>query len=524
MSTNSWLRPDTLRHFFPWTPEWYGGGNTRVDPVKCSRPTLQFRHPRYERDLAMPLRPAGRIRRGQLRRFLPLAVLAVCAPWTQSQAVKPSGNSPYCAVKSIRMVTEKDGPAIEILSTKPLIPAIRPLDNPPRLVIDLPQAVLDVREKRISVQANQISTLRVDQFQQNPPVTRVVVDLLAPRAYTWAAAGNRLLVHLGKDPPADANKSPFQAPSVASLIPTPKPVAAVTPPPGAVALVGSGMVSGSSITAGDDTALLRLARGGEVHVCPGTTVSVTPSQNGRNVMLGMSTGAIEAHYRLDASSDSVMTPDFRILLAGPGEFHYAFSADNRGNTCVRALPGNTASAIISELMGDRSYQVKASDQLVFRSGHLDQVDMSVPLECGCPPPREPVLRASNNLPVADTQSRNLNLGAKQAGPEIADAPDQPPTGLPGPASAAAPVAGKNDVHVQVDVPFVFRATDPPPAPVGEAQALPMGSRPGAAPPLGAPLPPPALTPTKGKEIAAADPVQHRGFFRRLGGFFAAIFR
>jgi len=42
------------------------------------------------------------------------------------------------------------------------------------------------------VQADQISALRADQFQENPPVARVVVDLLAPRAYTWDAAGKPL--------------------------------------------------------------------------------------------------------------------------------------------------------------------------------------------------------------------------------------------------------------------------------------------------------------------------------------------
>ncbi len=478
---------------------------------------------------------------GTRARVLALGLLVLGAPGLRSQTAKPDSKSAaassappgvtkIAAIKSFRIVQERDGPAVEILSTRPLVPSIQAISDPDRLVIDLPNARLETEQKRISVQADQISTLRADQFQQNPPVARVVVDLLAPRAFTWDAAGNRLVVHLGKNP-GQARNSPFEPLTVPSLTPVPQPVVTAVRSPGPLALAGNDGSVGSAITAGPDTAVLRLSGGGEVHVCPGTTVSVTPSQNRHNLMLSMNTGALEAHFALDASSDSVMTPDFRILLVGPGEFHYAISADSQGNTCVRALAGNTASAIVSELLGDRTYQVKATDQLVFRSGQLDRVDMAVPLECGCPPQRDPPLRAANDLPVqsraqGEGQSGELPPVNASSAPvaETAHAESAPATPATAPPLAAS--VAPNELHVQVEAPFVFHATGPPPAPVEDVGALPLGSRSPAAPALAVPLPPPASRAAKstGKENTSANHAPARGFFRKLGGFFAALFR
>ncbi len=495
--------------------------------MKCFRPNPESRQT-YDWYLSRSrVYASNRVPSRRTASLLVLGLLVLGASWAHSQtAARPAPqSSPYSSIKSFRIVQEKDGPAVEILSTKPLIPSIQAIDDPPRLVIDLPNARLDAREKRISVQADQISTLRADQFQQKPPVARVVVDLLVPRAYTWAAAGNRLVVHLGKNPPTEVNKTPFQAPapSVPSLTPAPKPVAAVVHPGGPLAVAGNSLASGSSITAGADTAVLNLARGGEVHVCPGTTVSVTPSQNGHNVMLGVNTGALEAHYSLDASSDSVMTPDFRILLAGPGEFHYAISTDTHGNTCVRALPGNTASAIVSEVLGDRTYQVKATDQLVFHSGQLDRVDMAVPLECGCPPPRQPVLRAANEPPVISDAPPTSGPVTNPASAEPVRAESAGSDGLQAGAPLKVSVA-PNELHVQVEAPFVFHATGPPPAPVEDVRALPLDSRPVQAVVLSTPLPPPDGRKPSGTETASADAPPRRGFFGKLRGFFAAMFR
>jgi len=475
--------------------------------------------------------------RAELCVVLALGTLLLAAPCLRSQTtVKPGSKSAapsaskIAAIKSFRIVQEKDGPAVEILSTQPLIPSIQAISDPARLVIDLPNARLATQQKRVSIQADQISSIRADQFQESPPVARVVVDLLAPRSYTWDAAGNRLVVHLGKNP-NQTRSSPFEPPTVPSLTPGPKPVVAAVRAAGPLALSGNDGSSGSSITAGPDTAVLRLSSGGEVRVCPGTTVSVTPSQNRHNLMLSMNTGALEAHFALDASSDSVMTPDFRIVLVGPGEFHYAISADNQGNTCVRALPGNTAAAIVNELLGDRTYQVKATDQLVFRSGQLDRVDMAVPLECGCPPLRDPPLRAIDNLP---TQNQAPSEAASKAVPpmnassapvaEIAHAENAPSTG-----AESAPLGvslAPNELHVEVTAPLVFHAAGPPPAPVEDVRALPLDSRPRAAPALAAPLPPAATETPKpaGPETASPNHAPVRGFFKKLGGFFAALFR
>jgi AMIN domain len=421
-------------------------------------------------------------------------------------------------VRSVRVLP---GPAVEILSSRPLVPVINKLDNPPRLVIDLPNADLPNAELRNAELPNALSSgsgeslgqeirgVRVSQYQHTPPVTRVVVDLVKPVGHTWDAAGNRLMVRLHP-----ANEVTAKPPSVPAFTQGIQPAAVPLGPgsSGTVVLAGSRVAAGSSVTAGSDTSVLRLERGGEVLVCPGTTVSVTSSQSGHALMLGMSTGALEAHYNLDASADSILTPDFRILLAGPGEFHYAISADSRGNTCVRALPGNTASVIVSELLGEGNYQVKPTEQIVFHSGRLNLVDTAVPASCGCPPPETPVLRASATLTptVSDAAASPMHLA--QAGDE---AKPGTPVALT-PETAALPPSKPNDVHVQVEAPFVFRAEDlppPKPAPVHEPELLAISYFPRPASFEVAVLPPPQTH---------AKPAHH-GVFAKIKGFFAGIF-
>jgi hypothetical protein len=475
--------------------------------------------------------------------LLAIGLLALPAP-AQTFGPPPT-------VKSVRIVQEKGAPAVEILTRGgPVIPEVRVLDRPPRLVIDLPNSKLGLTQKQIPVGKENIIAIRADQYSQVPPITRIVLDLQAPYGYTWDGAGNRLMVRLKPAEDVNANKDSPPAPSVAGLSAgEPPAIVPVTGGAGAIVFAGTRLAAGSSVTASSETAVLQLGRGGEIRVCPGTTVSITPSRTKRDLMLGLSTGGLETHYSLGASADAVLTPDFRIMFAGPGHFHFAVSADSHGNTCVRSLTGNTSSAIVSELMGDRIYQVRPTEQAVFHGGQIDKVDTNVPLECGCPPPpavmktdtSAPALPASEmpqratlggTLPAPPTPSTTSastsSSGSPGTQPHGADASSTPPTRLSnGPETAPLPPPQPNEVHAQVDAPLVFHAGDRPTstpngsttgaasgqsAPVQTAESLPDGDAAMRQPHLDTVIQPPP-----------PEKPHPTGFFHRIKRFFSSIF-
>jgi hypothetical protein len=415
----------------------------------------------------------------------PAVLLSVpCDAQVDSQASFSSlPDASPALVRSVRISPARENGAVEIITTRPLIPSITPLENPARLVIDLQNSTIAAPQRLHS--AGQISSVRVSQFQKDPPVTRVVIDLAHPTAYNWDEAGNRLMIRLQGEKPATVSQVPVTS----------------AEPRGQVVLAGLRtrlpVFTNSSISAGVYPATLHLPQGGQVRVCPGTTVSVTASQNGRDMTLGMSTGALETHYQMQPSADSVLTPDFRIAPSGTGEFAYAISSDSRGDTCVRALPGTTASAVVSELMGEGVYQVKPSEQALFRNGRVAGAGNLVPSDCGCPSGPMPVLRTAAVPPGTGDSATESASGVA---PESSGSPE----------TAALPPTQSQEAHVQVDAPFVFRASDTP-TPVTEAENLPLdGSR------------RPNLMEVTVNAPAAAP--ERKGIFARIGGFFSRLFR
>jgi hypothetical protein len=90
----------------------------------------------------------------------------------------------------------------------------------------------------------------------------------------------------------------------------------------------------------------------------------------------------------------------------------------------------------------------------------------------------------------------------------------------GPETAPLPASKPDDIHVQVDAPLVFtaknRTASPPPVPVEAAKDPPVQDSTAPLPHQDAVV----QTPPPQKQ----ETPEHRGFFRRVGGFFARIFR
>ncbi len=284
---------------------------------------------------------------------------------------------------------------------------------------------------------------------------------------------------------------------------------------GSVLLAGSGtrVLTGSSIEAGAQAATLKLDRGGNLFVCEGTKLSINASQSGRQLLLSLNTGNLELNYPLGTEADTLLTPDLQVLLPGPGTVHVAVRVAPNGDTCVQSLPWNAAALVVSETMGDATYQVKQDEAVLFKGGHLDQA-VKTKQNCGCPRVTMPVETAKAAPPPAATQpptaAANLPPATQPAAQPVTTA-----------ASTAPP-----EQHLTVEAPFIFHGDDAMPDLRQNVVMLKLDQKKFVT------LEPTVLPPSAGKQKPAPTQTaqtqpqpkkQSRGFFSKLGSFFASIF-
>jgi len=250
---------------------------------------------------------------------------------------------------------------------------------------------------------------------------------------------------------------------------------------------GKAIIAASgAVTSGSATTDVVLPHRGTLRVCASTTVklaadSSVPAGDVPGLMMAMDHGAIEASFATGRNSDVLLTPDFRILISGPGAADVKVRLGQHGDTCVDNPGVNAPYVLVTSVFGNGVYRVQPGQRVMFQHGDLHEVVDHEKEPCGCPPPTQP---GSNEFPLA--QSAGLA-----------------PLPTPGPAPAE-PAA-----HAQLSEPLVYKSAEPAPqsaaqsTPAPEAQAIPAPATKAAAKPS-----------TEKKK---------RGFFGRVGRFFRRIF-
>ena len=285
---------------------------------------------------------------------------------------------------------------------------------------------------------------------------------------------------------------------------------------GPVLLAGTGMsvASGAELAAGKSVATLRLERGGEVRICPNGNMTVSAAQGNvqqgnQELMFAMNGGSVEIDYPINDLADTFMTPDFKLMLAGPGVFHFALGVNGKGDTCVKPMRGNSAGIIVSEMIGSAVYQVKPDEAVLFAGGKLSGRGPLVG-GCGCPRP-PPVMRAEEKppQPAPSTETR-AGVTAPRPEPAAVARPDL---------TAPPPSLNPDATRVQVEAPLLFRG-DQPAEPVYAVARIHFSQLPNTflAQESSKPV---VLKPGKGEVSAKSK--ENKGFFGRVKGFFAALF-
>jgi hypothetical protein len=245
------------------------------------------------------------------------------------------------------------------------------------------------------------------------------------------------------------------------------------------------ITANGTVISGTTTTEVSLPNRGTLRVCASTEVKLAadsnvPSEESPGLMMAMDHGAIEASFATGRNADILLTPDFRILIGGPGSANVKVRLAQGGDTCVDNPGSNAPYVLVTSVFDGSIYRVQPGQRVMFQHGSLREVVDQEKESCGCPP--APSEMKGNDFPLA------LSEG-------LAPAPAPKPTSAPKSAKSAQPT-----------LPLVYNA---------DKAAVVATPQPPTAPPASAA----AQTPTQTETAQTKKP----NFFTRVGHFFRRIF-
>jgi AMIN domain len=142
-----------------------------------------------------------------------LAVAALSSVQTSAQTAAPPTGA-----RVQHVVVRGTGDAMEVeiqTSGAPVAPDTQAITGPDRIVVDFPGALPDAELRALKVNRGALKGVRSGLFFSNPPITRIVLDLVEPQSYRIStnqisATQNAIVVKLSPVKPGPAKQSPAE--------------------------------------------------------------------------------------------------------------------------------------------------------------------------------------------------------------------------------------------------------------------------------------------------------------------------
>jgi type IV pilus assembly protein PilQ len=108
--------------------------------------------------------------------LMPALVLVIVTASAQTQSAGADAPQ-HAALQTVNVVRTGDGVNVEISARGAVKPRLTTLDNPARVIIDLPNTVVATSRGLITVDGDGVKDVRLGTDGQNTPTARIVVDL-----------------------------------------------------------------------------------------------------------------------------------------------------------------------------------------------------------------------------------------------------------------------------------------------------------------------------------------------------------
>src|SRR5438128_8143724 len=145
-----------------------------------------------------------------------VCLLSICAGTRAGASPAPQEAQRGAGTATIRRVAllrNRTDIEVEINANQRVSPQTRVLSAPDRVVIDFPNAVPGSELRNFPVNRGEVKAIRVGLFENNPPVTRVVLDLKTPQNYQIFPSGNTVIVKVGAGSSGNSTSAAANPPS-----------------------------------------------------------------------------------------------------------------------------------------------------------------------------------------------------------------------------------------------------------------------------------------------------------------------